>query len=557
MNKMMSLIKTDINVTFGFSALAYSFKSGKRKWTNIIIALAMLSLIPSYVMMVQGLNHLYGAFRQIGQQSYFLMMGIMAAHMIVFFLGLLSVMSKLYFSKDVEQLVPLPIRPSQIVASRFISLVVAEYLISLPIILPFLIIYGIREYGSILYWLFCIILAIVTPLLPLSLAVAAIMMFMKHTNIKAKKDAVRLVGALIFMLIIVFAQMKINQIVAQGMIEGDDFLFDLARDTQFLVKNLGKAYPPAMWAAMALTGVGSITSWINLLGFVTTSVGISLIAVLLSEKLYLDGLIGNNETASSKVKAGDDCKYLEGTSKRKPYLALAHKELMMLFKTPVYVMNSVGGVAVIPIILVMSLMTGGNDMEAFRDIVVDNRFLIILAGAGMIALLGMLNSIGVTTFSREGVNFWIQRTLPISAVDQIFGRVLASLAIQGIGAVFLLASLFFISAPTFGDILMILLVGSTGSIAMTMLGMTIDIIRPLRDWTNPQQAMKQNLNVLIGMAVSALYLGFLGYGTYLLKDRINHVVLLLGLTTVFCITIVLDFSLLKRLIEKQFMEMEK
>lgn len=557
MNKMMSLIKTDINVTFGFSALAYSFKSGKRKWTNIIIALAMLSLIPSYVMMVQGLNHLYGAFRQIGQQSYFLMMGIMAAHMMVFFLGLLSVMSKLYFSKDVEQLVPLPIRPSQIVGSRFISLVVAEYLISLPIILPFLIIYGIREYGSILYWLFCIVLAIATPLLPLSLAVAAIMVFMKHTNIKAKKDAVRLVGALIFMLIVVFAQMKINQIVAQGMIEGDDFLFDLARDTQFLVKNLGKSYPPAMWAAMALIGVGSITGWINLLGFVTTSVGISLIAVLLSEKLYLDGLIGNNETASSKVKAGDDGNYLDGTSRRKPYLALAHKELMMLFKTPVYVMNSVGGVAVIPIILVMSLMTGGNDMEAFRDIVIDNRFLIILAGAGMIALLGMLNSIGVTTFSREGVNFWIQRTLPISAADQIFGRVLASLAIQGIGAVFLLASLFFITAPTFGDILMILLVGSTGSIAMTMLGMTIDIIRPLRDWTNPQQAMKQNLNVLIGMAASALYLGFLGYGAYLLKDRINHVMLLIGLTTVFCITIVMDFSLLKRLIEKQFMEMEE
>ena len=36
-------------------------------------------------------------------------------------------------------------------------------------------------------------------------------------------------------------------------------------------------------------------------------------------------------------------------------------------------------------------------------------------------------------------------------------------------------------------------------ILLTAVGMMIDLARPLLDWTNPQKAMKQNLNVLLAM----------------------------------------------------------
>ena len=48
--------------------------------------------------------------------------------------------------------------------------------------------------------------------------------------------------------------------------------------------------------------------------------------------------------------------------------------------------------------------------------------------------------------------------------------------------------------------------GLLGSIPTTQIGMAIDILRPMLDWDNPQRAMKQNLNVLISLAVGALYL---------------------------------------------------
>ena len=556
MNKLISLVKTDLNITFGISSLKYSIRNKKKRWTYVIIAVALLSLIPSYVMMIQVLNHLYSAFRQIGQQSYFLMMGIMISQFMVFFLGLLYTMSKYYFSSDIVQLLPLPIRPSILLGSRFATLVVSEYIVSLPIALPFVVIFGTREIAGPLYWILSAIVLFLLPLIPLSAATIIIMVFMKYTNLKGRKDLVRTIGGLLFVILIVFLQMKFNQLASQGLMDSESFLFDLARDSQLMVKKLGRAYPPAMWAAISMVGSIKGSGILSVFGYIAASAFGTVTAVILSEGLYMDGLIGSNE-APSKIKSMDSGK-LEKISKiRKPWLALAHKELIMLFKTPIYLMNSVGGVVIVPILLVMSLLTSGSDTEVLRGMLQRNEFFVDLGGAGMLMLLGMLNSIGVTTFSREGKNLWIQRTLPIKARDQIIGRVMASMAIQGIGAIFLLASLYLILPLSLFSIAYILVSGAIGSILMSLLGMTIDIMRPMRDWTNPQQAMKQNLNVLIGMGTAVVILGPLVYLVYVSHDYAPDIVLLIGIPLLLLLLSAIDYRLLRSLVERQLSELEE
>jgi ABC-2 type transport system permease protein len=106
-------------------------------------------------------------------------------------------------------------------------------------------------------------------------------------------------------------------------------------------------------------------------------------------------------------------------------------------------------------------------------------------------------------------------------------------------------------------VIIIIILGPLGSVEMTLIGMTIDIIRPMRGWTNPQQAMKQNLNVLIGMAISSLYLGALGFMSYKLILEINHNVLLTGIALVFMVTITVNYIILKNLIEKRLRDIEE
>ena len=154
MNKTISLIKVDFNNTFGLSSLIYNFKKKKNRWTSLIFILAFMSLIPSYIMMLKPLAGIYGGYEELGQRSYFLQLGIFISQLLVFVLGILYVMSKYYFSNDLNTLVPLPIKPWQILTSKFTTLMISEYLTSLPIILPFIFIYGFRGNEGILYWVY-------------------------------------------------------------------------------------------------------------------------------------------------------------------------------------------------------------------------------------------------------------------------------------------------------------------------------------------------------------------------------------------------------------------
>jgi len=65
MEKIISLIKTDFNITFGLSSIAYSFKSKKNRWQTIIFSLAMLSLVPTYILLVMCLVGIYDVYSEI------------------------------------------------------------------------------------------------------------------------------------------------------------------------------------------------------------------------------------------------------------------------------------------------------------------------------------------------------------------------------------------------------------------------------------------------------------------------------------------------------------
>ena len=87
MNRFISLIKTDLNNTFGFSYLIYNFKKKKYIWQPIVAFLAILSFIPTYIVSVKFLRDIYHVYSGIGQSSYFLQTGIILSQILVFCLN--------------------------------------------------------------------------------------------------------------------------------------------------------------------------------------------------------------------------------------------------------------------------------------------------------------------------------------------------------------------------------------------------------------------------------------------------------------------------------------
>jgi len=57
------------------------------------------------------------------------------------------------------------------------------------------------------------------------------------------------------------------------------------------------------------------------------------------------------------------------------------------------------------------------------------------------------------------------------------------------------------------------------SAALTVIGLRIDLARPLLDWTNPQKAIKQNFNVFLALAVDLGFITLCGFLTSFLRSN--------------------------------------
>jgi ABC-2 type transport system permease protein len=85
----------------------------------------------------------------------------------------------------------------------------------------------------------------------------------------------------------------------------------------------------------------------------------------------------------------------------------------------------------------------------------------------------------------------------------------------------------------------------------------IDLARPLLDWSNPQKAIKQNLNVLFGMCadVGVLTALFFVIRT-MVRAKLSHATILVLLYLVLAALAVLSYAALVRFAERRYREIE-
>jgi ABC-2 type transport system permease protein len=199
MKTFLTLVKTGLNVNFGISALKYQFTVEKRKrWEPILVGISILiglgTLLSLYILL---LNSIYAVGVQINQPEIVLTISIIFAQFIVMFFGIFYIMSTFYFSKDINILVPLPLKPYEVLGSKFIVVIVNEYLTILPMLLPAVIIYGTGTGQGLFYWLKSLIVILISPIIPLNISAIFIIILMRFINFRKSRDVLAVIGGLL------------------------------------------------------------------------------------------------------------------------------------------------------------------------------------------------------------------------------------------------------------------------------------------------------------------------------------------------------------------------
>ena len=87
-----------------------------------------------------------------------------------------------YFSRDIENLLPLPLRPVEILAAKFTVTLLYEYLTEILFLAPILIAFGIKSHGGIFYYFNAAVIFLTLPIAPLVYASIISMIIMRFNQ---------------------------------------------------------------------------------------------------------------------------------------------------------------------------------------------------------------------------------------------------------------------------------------------------------------------------------------------------------------------------------------
>lgn len=509
MNKTLAL--TRILLKNGTGQLS---KRGKPIKQFLVPALLLVALLPLTIAIGNLVSMFYDALDSIGQGGVVLGLGLALASLVVFMFGIFYVITVFYFAQDVEHLLPLPLRPGQIVTAKFLTVLLYEYLTLLVLLVPLLIVFGVKINGGVLYYLYAVLVYLALPVVPLVLASVIAMAIMSFAGVARNKDRFRMYGGIAAVLasfgLNMFIQRSLNKAmkpeqVQEMLLGGNNAFVDFAT----------RSFPSVKLAANALLGESQLAGAAWLVLFVGLTALFYFVFVLLAQRFYFKGVMGISETGARRIRLSGS-QLDKQTSQQSALKALVTKELRILMRTPPFFLNCVLMSFLWPVLMLIPIMTQPD----FREMIgmvrtlfdsAASSALVPAIGLAMLLFVSGANATSSTAISREGAGFFVSKYLPVPYAGMIAAKVVSGWLITMIGALLILAVALFLLQLPLSFILLMLAIAVAATLFTCLTGIMIDLWLPKLVWDNEQKAVKQNMNGLFNMLVSIAFAAALFY----------------------------------------------
>ncbi|MEG0411045.1 MAG: hypothetical protein RR538_08810, partial [Erysipelotrichaceae bacterium] len=399
-------------------------KSKKSVWKTILFGLLALCFVPYLYLIYVFFDSAFVLFQQLNQAASLIAIGFYLSNSITFMFALFLIPSIFYFSKDVQTLLSYPLKAETIIASKFSVTLLYEYAFTLLVLVPMFVAY-LNHFGfSFTFLIIAIISLIIVPILPLIYASIITMIIMRFVPFAKNRDLFNMIAGLIGL----FAGIGIAYYFQNLMLQDPNaLLMMIAKGSNSFIEVFSNFFINIPYMSKAIFE----SSFLDL----SISIGILIIAFMLflfiSKYLYFKGAIGVNEAKSNhkKMKSKD----LSNSTKSKHIIwAYALKELKLLFRTPVYFLNCISIVILMPVILIIPVLLEGGGLDAFMPYITKIdwastktiTFLIPCVFAyGLLS--SNLNMICASAISREGTNISFMKYIPVPYMQQINAKVLS------------------------------------------------------------------------------------------------------------------------------------
>lgn len=507
------LFKNSLNINKGKSKV-------KAIAMNILIFLAI-----AYIACVMGFLsvEIIESLKTINQTGIFLSLCLILTVSVSLIRSVISSLHLLYFSKDLEYLLPLPISAMKIVLTKFNVIIISSYALEVfTLAIPF-IIYGIYMMQEVTFYIMTAIVFLFLPIIPAILSALISVVLMRFTNMFKNKDIVQYVTVIMSFVIVIAMQFFI-----MNNSEMTEFMFaNKLLEVDGIAKEISNYVIIVKQAFISLTEFESIEYVKNAIFLIGESITIYLLAGVLTAKTYINS--ATNVTSGKRVR-----NVKLDISTRSVAKAYIDKERKMLFRTPVFFLNTVLPIFILPVIIILPF-TNIEAVDSFEDLVP----LITAISANMENPMGLaiivciqiflylFNYISVTSISRDGESAFVMKYLPIELNKQCRYKAILGIVLNIIPLLILPLCIKIIFCANTIFILEVMLIGFLLNVFINYFGVLIDVLNPKLHWTTEYSVVKQNMNMLWDM-LFVLIVGFIFFMICTYFENVHVLTLLLS-----------------------------
>ena len=477
-------------------------------------------------------------FNRLGEPILFLKIYLPIIATVSIFQLIMLISSVFYYSQDIKNIIYLPIKPTEIVISKFNTVIVIMYFMESLLLLIPLLMYGILIQKTIMYFIGAIISLAIFPIL-FTLIIGIITIILMQLSKIINKDLLQLIIIFgLIMLLSLFVTKNIGGIINQENIINikeitiNDKLNKI--NNNFIIIN------PII---NLLINNSFKIILINFIKLILLNIFAFIIFIFIGTKLYLKELLIILDNKSNIKKTNKKYKFKK-ENKIKKYIK---KDIKNMIKSPTFFIQNILQYIFIAILFIIILNIFFPIIV--QQIDVDNmiekmgleefKLQATLISVAIIQILFVFSNLSITAISREGKNAIFMKYIPISLYKQIKIKALPQIIINTIIILAIIIDVYFqqINIP-FIYLLSVFITSMLINIINSYLLVLVDLNKPNLNWTNQESITKNSGNKLYQYVMTIFIFLILNYLLKIFKDN-NYLFSMIIINLLFLIILIL------------------
>ena len=502
MNKIINLTKVFLKTSLSNMNTQMGMPSKSNKIVSKILYVVLFLYLAAIVSLFSG--GMVESLKIINQQEIFIGLILLVVTAFCVIQTIFSSINVFYFTKDNEYILPLPLKPYEIILARTNVLIITEYIVTVLIGFIPLLVYGVLTSASMSYYLLMFVALVLVPILPILLVSIIVMIIMSFAKITKNKNKFQLIATILVLSIVIALSLSTTKL--QDDITNEQLAHMLV-EANGMVDLLKGYFPTLDYVISSLTSDSIVVALIELLKVLVFTISGVIVYVFIAQKIYFKGLVGNLFSSSSKKKniKINTNKY----NNSKLYKSYISKEFKCLIRNPVFFMQCLLPAILIPLLMIVMVILQmknsitpqmSEQLNSFNG----NTFIVACVILGVIQFFSMFIYIAITAISRDGKNAIFMKYIPVSLYKQYIYKCIPNIVM---GSITSIISIVVANIILKLDMLMIVLVCIAAiimNVAESIILIIIDLKRPKLEWDSEYAVVKQNFNLIFPMIISMI-----------------------------------------------------